>query len=99
MSTKNVPPRVVRVKNPKANRFLPMAWHVERISPNEVYTFRWGRGAGYFTVHRGDIGASPYNDHLIETVHIGHDWTDEDDVAAQARSWLRQRAGPRRRTA
>ncbi|MGW3470203.1 hypothetical protein ACWDKQ_17495 [Saccharopolyspora sp. NPDC000995] len=80
-------------------RYLPMTWRVERVSPTEVYTFRWGRGAGYLTVHRGDIGSSHENDRLIDTVHIGRDWVDEPDVAAQARLWLRSRIGPRRRGA
>ncbi|MGP4019075.1 hypothetical protein [Saccharopolyspora sp. 5N708] len=80
-------------------RFLPMAWHVERVSPGEVYTFRWGRGSGVFTVHRGDIGSSHSNDRRIETVRIGRDWTDAADVATQARLWLSTRVGPRRRNA
>ncbi|MBB5153296.1 hypothetical protein BJ970_000830 [Saccharopolyspora phatthalungensis] len=85
------------MKGPK--RFLPMAWRVERVSPTEVYTFRWGRGSGVVTVHRGDIGSSHDNDQLIDTVHIGSDWADESDVATQARLWLRSRIGPRRRSA
>jgi hypothetical protein len=88
-----------KAKSERPKRFLPMAWRVERLSPTEVYTFRWGRGSGVFTVHRGDIGSSHGNERLIETVHIGHDWVDEDDVATQARLWLRHRAGPRRRSA
>ncbi|MEV0082024.1 hypothetical protein [Saccharopolyspora sp. NPDC050642] len=99
MAQNSKPPRVVRVKHTKPNRFLPMAWRVERLSPTEAYTIRWGRGAGYFTVHRGDIGSSPDDAHLIDTVHIGHGWADEADVAAQLRTWLRHKANPHRRTA
>ncbi|QIZ36136.1 hypothetical protein [Saccharopolyspora sp. ASAGF58] len=86
-------------KKRKRDRFLPMAWRVERVAPDEVYTFRWGRGAGYFTVHRGDIGSSHGNERLVETVHIVRDWVDESDVAAQARSWLNTRAQSQRRPA
>lgn len=99
MPTNTAPTHVVRMKNTKPNRFLPMAWHVVHISPNEIYTFRWGRGAGYFTVHHGDIGSSPDDNQILETVQIGHDWTDENDVATQARNWLRHRTRPRRQTA
>ncbi|QUH02322.1 hypothetical protein HUO13_17300 [Saccharopolyspora erythraea] len=64
---------------------LPMAWHVEVVSSREVYTVRWGRGAGFLTVHAGDIGTSHGNAHLVDTVHGVGDWADEADVAAQAR--------------
>jgi hypothetical protein len=66
-----------------------MAWHVEWVSSTEVYTFRWGRGSRVFTVHRGDIGSSHGDNHLITTVPIGRDWIDEWDIATQARLWLR----------
>ncbi|MGI8310325.1 hypothetical protein [Saccharopolyspora hattusasensis] len=85
------------MKKTGPKRFLPMAWHVEQVSPTEVYTFRWGRGSGVFTVHRGDIGSSHDDNHLIATVRIGRDWIDEWDIATQARQWRRSRAGPRRR--
>ena len=65
-----------------------MAWHVERVSPREVYTFRWGRGAGYLTVHAGNIGANHDDTYLVATVNGVGDWADETDVAMQARKWL-----------
>ncbi|GAA2803034.1 hypothetical protein GCM10010470_42640 [Saccharopolyspora taberi] len=72
-----------------------MAWHVEDVSPAEVYTFRWGRGAGYFTVHAGDIGASHSNERLVDTVRAASDWATEADVTAHAKRWLRATAHAR----
>ena len=76
-------------------RFLPMAWHVEVVSATEVYTFRWGRGAGYLTVHAGDQSASHGTTHLIATVRGVGDWADEVDVEIQAKRWLRTTADQR----
>ncbi|MEV0054842.1 hypothetical protein AB0H34_30580 [Saccharopolyspora shandongensis] len=45
-----------------------------------------GSGAGYFTVHRGDIGSSRDGAHLIDTVHIGHGRADETNVAGRRTS-------------
>lgn len=74
-------------------KFLPMAWHFERVSARESYTFRWGRGAGVITVHRGDLRGSHSDDGLVDTVEIGIDWMDDQDVRVQARKWLRANAG------
>lgn len=69
-----------------------MAWHHVRVSPGESYTFRWGRGAGFFTVHTGDQRAKHTDDGLVATVRDVGDWRGEEDVVAQARKWLRARA-------
>ena len=73
-------------------RHLPMAWHHVRVSPGESYTFRWGRGAGFLTVHVGDQRAKHTDDGLVATVRGVGDWRGEEDVVAQARKWLRVRA-------
>lgn len=74
-------------------KFLPMAWHFERVSAREAYTFRWGRGSGLITVHRGDFRGSHNDEGLVDTVQVGIDWIDDQDVRVQARKWIRSNAG------
>ncbi|GAB3299111.1 hypothetical protein [Parasphingorhabdus pacifica] len=70
-------------------RCLPMAWHFVRVSQAESYTFRWGRGAGFLTVHTGDQRAKHTDDGLVATVRGVGDWRGREDLAAQAARWLR----------
>ncbi|MCX2729075.1 hypothetical protein OOZ19_02370 [Saccharopolyspora sp. NFXS83] len=74
-------------------KHLPMAWHFERVSSREAYTFRWGRGSGMITVHRGDARGSHSDDNMVDCVPVGIDWIDDQDVRVQARKWLRANAG------
>lgn len=69
-------------------RHLPTTWVFARTPSGCAYTFRWGRGAGFLTVHVGDQRASHDDDSLLEIVHIGRDWDDDDDVRVVARQWL-----------
>lgn len=71
---------------------LPMAWHFMQVSANESYTIRWGRGVGFLTVHAGDQRAKHTDDGLVATVRNVGDWRGDEDVAAQAKKWLRSRA-------
>lgn len=76
-------------------RHLPMAWLHVRVSERESYTFRWGRGAGFLTVHAGDQRGSHTDDRLIATVRGIGDWGGDEDLVAQARKWLRERRAGR----
>ncbi len=75
----------------RPRRFLPMVWHFARVSERESYTFRWGRGSGVITVHRGDVRGSHGEETLLCTIPVGIDWTEENDLRRQARQWLRAR--------
>lgn len=65
---------------------LPCAWIYRG-----GHTLRWGRGDHEITVHGGDQRARHDNAHLLDTVHIDHDWRDHSDVSMQADKWLRRK--------
>ncbi|GAA3359923.1 hypothetical protein [Saccharopolyspora gregorii] len=70
-------------------KFLPMTWVFARTPAGRSYTFRWGRGEHVMTVHSGDRRGSHDDEHLLDTVHTGGDWDDDEDVRVLARKWLR----------
>jgi hypothetical protein len=74
-----------------SERSLPVTWLCERTAQGEVFTFRWGRGAGAMTVQRGDARGQHHDDGLVDVVAVGGDWIDDNDVRVQARKWLRSR--------
>ena len=74
----------------KAKPHLPMTWRYEP-APGIGYTFRWGRGSGVITVHRGDVRGSHGDEALVDAVRVGRDWTDDHDLRIEARRWVRAR--------
>ncbi len=71
-----------------AEKCLPMTWCFVRVSAAETYTFRWGRGSGEITVHRGDVRGEHHDRSLVDRIPVGKDWINDEDVRAQARFWL-----------
>ncbi|MCA1280233.1 hypothetical protein [Saccharopolyspora sp. 7B] len=77
--------------------FLPMTWCYEPVGGG--HTFRWGRGSGVITVHRGDVRGSHGDEALVDTVRVGRDWVDDRDLRVEARRWLRAEQQRLRRAA
>ncbi|HEY8374229.1 MAG TPA: hypothetical protein VIL00_15945 [Pseudonocardiaceae bacterium] len=66
---------------------FPVAWH-----RRAGFTFRWGRGDPYMTVHRGDHVGSLNMSGLVDRVPVPPSgWTDQEQVRQFAERWLRSR--------
>ncbi|WP_243790983.1 hypothetical protein [Saccharopolyspora gloriosae] len=76
-----------------------MTWRYEPAPPDEGYTFRWGRGSGVITVHRGDVRGTHGDETLLDTVRIGRDRADDRDLRLEARRWLKTKAAEMRKAA